>query len=65
MDKYVTQYTAAGIIGISPQRLCKLIKQGRFIKGKPLFNKHANKDVIQYRVKDVEKYAKSRALPSV
>ncbi len=60
MDKYVTQHGAAAIIGISPARLCKIIKQGRFIKGKLLFNKHAAKEVIQYRVKDVEKYAKNR-----
>lgn len=61
MDNYITQYQAAAIIGISRARVSQLVSKGQFIKGKLVYNKHAKKEVMQFRLKDVEKYAKNRA----
>lgn len=64
MTDYISQYSAAKLIGISRVRLAVLIKQGRFIKGKMLFNRHAGRKILQYKKSEVEEYAKNRVLAS-
>lgn len=61
MDNYISQYQAAKLIKISRVRLAVLIKQGRFIKGKMLFNRHAGRKILQYKQSEVEEFAKNRA----
>lgn len=58
---YITIYEAAKIIGFSRQYLSKLIHQGKFIKGRMVWNKHAGKKTVMFKVEDVQEYSKTRA----
>jgi len=58
---YITIYEAAKIIGFSRQYLSKLIQQGKFIKGRMVWNKHAGKKTVMFKLDEVEQYASRRA----
>jgi hypothetical protein len=59
MDNYITQYQAAKLMGISPARVTILIRRGKFIEGKMVYNKHCAKKIMQFKLEDVLEYSKN------
>lgn len=60
MDKWITAYQAADVLGVSKQCVYQRINRGLFVKGKMLMHKRLKKKVMHYRLVDVQAF-KNRA----